>query len=215
LEKEVKDMPENHAVPRYASIALDVAQRIARGELKENTKLYGRSVMSSEYGVSPETIRRAMKLLADMEVVSNLRSSGTMVLSAEKARDYVEKYVGQIEIRSRQQKLHQLILEHQALGKQIADLAESIVGINQRFAHDAPAMHREALLQEGCPLAWRSLGELQLRQKTGATVIAVRRGTQTIISPGADTILKPDDTLLFVGGDDEAGALQSLLSSKG
>lgn len=207
-------MPEFNEVPRYASIALDLAQRVARGELKENTKLYGRSVMSSEYGVSPETVRRAMKLLADMGVVSNLRSSGTMILSAEKAQNYVEKYVGQIEIRSRQQKLHQLILQQEELGRQISDLAESIVRINQRFAYDAPAMHHEALVQEGCPLALRSLGELQFRQKTGATVIAVRRGTQTIISPGADTILKPGDTLLFVGGDDDAASLQSLLSQK-
>jgi len=205
---------EFHEVPRYSSIALDVAQRVARGELKENTKLYGRSVMSSEYGVSPETVRRAMKLLADMEVVSNLRSSGTMILSAEKAQNYVEKYVGQIEIRSRQQKLHQLILQQEELGRQISDLAESIVRINQRFAYNAPTMHHEALVEEGCPIVWKSLGELQFRQRTGATVIAVRRGTQTIISPGADTVLKPGDTLLFVGGDDVAASLQSLLSQK-
>ena len=41
--------------PVYLQIAVDIASRIARGEFKENTKIYGRSVMSSEYGVSPET----------------------------------------------------------------------------------------------------------------------------------------------------------------
>lgn len=207
-------MPEYYEVPRYASIALDVAQRIARGELRENTKLYGRSVMSSEYGVSPETVRRAMKLLADMEVVRNLRSSGTMILSAEKAQNYVEKYVEQTEIRSRQQKLHQLILQQEELGRQISDLAESIVRINQRSANDAPAMHHEANVDARCPVVGKSLGELQFRQKTGATVIAVRRGTQTIISPGADTILEPGDTLLFVSSADAAESLHFLLSQK-
>lgn len=205
-------MPEYQAVPRYASIALDVAQRVARGELKENSKLYGRSVMSSEYGVSPETIRRAMKLLADMEVVVNLRNSGTMVLSAEKAQNYVEKYIGQIEIRSRQQKLRALILQQEELGRQISNLAESIVRINQRFANDAPAMHHEVLVQEGCSLALKSLSELHFRQKTGTTVIAVRRGTQTIISPGGNTILQPGDTLLYVGDDGAVESLQSLLT---
>jgi len=65
--------------PVYSQIALDIALRIARGELKENTKVYGRSVMSSEYGVSPETIRRAMKLLEDMKIVETKQNSGTII----------------------------------------------------------------------------------------------------------------------------------------
>ena len=44
---------------QYLQIALDLATRIARGELAEGSRIYGRSVMASEYGVSPETIRRA------------------------------------------------------------------------------------------------------------------------------------------------------------
>ena len=50
---------------QYLQIALDLATRIARGELAEGSRIYGRSVMASEYGVSPETIRRALRLLAD------------------------------------------------------------------------------------------------------------------------------------------------------
>mgnify|MGYP000892165127 FL=1 len=72
--------------PVYAQIALDIALRISKGELKENSIVYGRSVMSSEYGVSPETIRRAMKLLEDMEIVGTKQNSGTVVLSSEKAK---------------------------------------------------------------------------------------------------------------------------------
>lgn len=204
-------MSKDHEPPRYESIALDVAQRIIRQELKENTKLYGRSVMSSEYGVSPETIRRAMKLLADMEVVKNLPGSGTIILSSNRALNFVEKYIGQIELHSRQQKLSQLITQQEALGQQILDLIKSIIQINQRFVVNTPAIHNEVLLEETSPLAFKSLGEIQLRQKTGATLIAVRRGTETIISPGADTILKPGDWLLFVGGNDGAHSLQSLM----
>ena len=54
---------------QYLQIALDLATRIARGELAEGSRIYGRSVMASEYNVSPETIRRALRLLADMKVV--------------------------------------------------------------------------------------------------------------------------------------------------
>ena len=52
---------ESEKASAYARIALDIAQRISRGELKENTRIYGRSIMASEYGVSPETIRRALR----------------------------------------------------------------------------------------------------------------------------------------------------------
>jgi DNA-binding GntR family transcriptional regulator len=55
--------------PQYLQIAQDLATRISKGKLEEGSTLYGRSVMSSEYNVSPETIRRALRLLADMKVV--------------------------------------------------------------------------------------------------------------------------------------------------
>ena len=48
---------------QYLQIALDIATRIARGELAEGSRIYGRSVMSSEYSVSPETIRRALRTI--------------------------------------------------------------------------------------------------------------------------------------------------------
>ena len=51
---------------QYLQIALDLATRIAQGELTEGSRIYGRSVLASEYGVSPETIRKALRLLADI-----------------------------------------------------------------------------------------------------------------------------------------------------
>ena len=51
---------ENDALPQYMRIARSIAQRIADGELQEGEKLSGRSKLSSEYNVSPETIRKAV-----------------------------------------------------------------------------------------------------------------------------------------------------------
>ena len=77
---------------QYLQIALDLAQRIAKGELPEGSRIYGRSVMASEYNVSPETIRRALRLLADMKVVEVKPQSGAVVLSADSARRYIENF---------------------------------------------------------------------------------------------------------------------------
>ena len=70
---------------QYLQIALDLARRIAKGELPEGSRVYGRSVMASEYNVSPETIRRALRLLSDMKVVEVKPKSGVVVLSADSA----------------------------------------------------------------------------------------------------------------------------------
>ena len=57
-------------IPEYVKIAVDMAGRIYKGEFDEQEKLRGRSTLAGEYNVSPETIRRAMRLLEDMEVVT-------------------------------------------------------------------------------------------------------------------------------------------------
>ncbi|MCL6449273.1 MAG: TrkA family potassium uptake protein [Armatimonadetes bacterium] len=48
----------------------------------------------------------------------------------------------------------------------------------------------------------KSLGESALRQKYGVTVLAVRRGEDIIISPGAGQVLKEGDVLVAIGRDD-------------
>ncbi len=47
-------MKQTVVTAQYLQIALDLASRIAGGELKEGSKIYGRSMMASEYGVSPK-----------------------------------------------------------------------------------------------------------------------------------------------------------------
>ncbi|MGL4820564.1 MAG: cation:proton antiporter regulatory subunit, partial [Bacilli bacterium] len=45
----------------------------------------------------------------------------------------------------------------------------------------------------------QSLRDLNLWQQTGATVVAIRRGEQLIVSPGPYAVLKTGDDVLFVG----------------
>ena len=55
--------------PQYIRIAYFLASRIAEGDFPIGKRLSGRSKLSSEYQVSPETMRRALQILADMKVV--------------------------------------------------------------------------------------------------------------------------------------------------
>ena len=54
-------------------------------------------------------------------------------------------------------------------------------------------------LNQNSPVVGKTLGELDLRGRTGATLIAVVRGDDTKIGPGANYKLQEDDILILFG----------------
>jgi CPA2 family monovalent cation:H+ antiporter-2 len=54
-------------------------------------------------------------------------------------------------------------------------------------------------VNEDSQIAGKTLGELNLRGRTGATLIAVQRGDETKIGPGADYRLRENDVLILFG----------------
>ena len=205
-------MKNNIVAPVYAQIALDIALRIAKGELKENTKVYGRSIMSSEYGVSPETIRRAMKLLEDMHIVDIKKNSGAFVLSAENAKEYVAKFGEQNNIRSMQKKLINLIEQQKNTNQQIIDIASSILRINEKFSEINTFNNYEVVIPTNSGIIGHTLGELNFWQETRATVIAVRREDQIILSPGPYVLFEAEDMIIFVGDISSINAVTDFIN---
>ncbi|MEQ1763545.1 MAG: cation:proton antiporter [Pyrinomonadaceae bacterium] len=61
------------------------------------------------------------------------------------------------------------------------------------------ALTESVFLMPRSPAIDKTLGELDLRSETGATVIAVIRDGNTKVSPGADYQLKERDTVILVG----------------
>lgn len=61
----------------------------------------------------------------------------------------------------------------------------------------------------------RSLAELNLRADTGATVLAVRRGTRTVTSPDANFRLQADDDLYLMGDDADVRLARHRLETGG
>jgi K+/H+ antiporter YhaU regulatory subunit KhtT len=185
--------------PIYSQIALDIALRISKGELKESTKVYGRSVMASEYGVSPETIRRAMKLLEDMKIVESKQNSGFLILSAENAKEYVSKFGERNDIRVYQRNLNKLLDQHELLCHQIADVAGSIVRINEKFSQSSPFSSYEVKIPKTSKLVNKTIGDCMFWQQTAATIVAIRRDKNIILSPGPYAVFQIDDIIVFIG----------------
>lgn len=68
---------------------------------------------------------------------------------------------------------------------------------------DEDGMHTRAVaVRDGSPAAHATLQELALRRDHGLTVLAVKRGDQTIANPAGDFKVMPDDRLILVGTAD-------------
>lgn len=65
-------------------------------------------------------------------------------------------------------------------------------------------------LQPESPITGKTIGEAQIRTRTGASIVAIVRGEDVIVSPGIDEILKPGDTLMGAGKSEQMGQFESL-----
>lgn len=173
------------APSQYLQIALDIAGRIANGNLPEGSRLYGRSVMASEYSVSPETIRRALRLLADMKVVEVRAQSGATVLSADNARRYIENFSEAADTRALREQLRGLLEQYTELNRKTAETVAALIKSRETFAAaEEPLPNYEVTVPPQSPVLGKSIGALKFWQSTGATIVAIRRGQSVILSPG-------------------------------
>lgn len=209
------DMNQTVVPSQYLQIALDLARRIAKGELEEGSRIYGRSVMASEYNVSPETIRRALRLLADMKVVEVKPQSGAVVLSADSARRYIENFQGSVDVRALRSQMKELIAEYADLSHRMTETMTALLKSRETFAAaDEPLPNYEVSIPKGSPIIGKSIGEVKFWQATGGTIVAIRRGQTIILSPGPYAQLYAGDTIVLVGSPAAVDAAHHLIASK-
>ena len=189
---------DNEGLTQYSRIAISLAERIASGQLKEGDKLSGRSKLSPEYNVSPETIRRTLRLLADMKVVEVKEQSGVYVLSADNARRYLHNFADQTDIRGKQQQLKELLVRQEHLNRQMAALCRDILDETSQTPDALPNYY--CRIPDDWPHSGTTVGALRFWQATGATIVAIRRGLSYIVSPGPYAELYAGDAVIFVGG---------------
>lgn len=189
---------EHITIPRYLTIAVDIATRIASGSILEGEKLKGRSILSTEYNVSPETIRRSMSLLSDKKVVRINASSGNVVLSKEKAVEFVKNFKSDEVLSEMKRKLSRLIKSRTALDQEIEKTIQQITDM-YKYKRSDLINPVEITLPENSHVIKKSIGNLQIWHNTGATIIGVIRNNNIIISPGPYFAFECGDKVLIVG----------------
>jgi len=66
-------------------------------------------------------------------------------------------------------------------------------------------------IEAGSPAAGKSLAELDLRGRTGATVLAIARGSESLVTPPPHERLRAGDVLALAGAHDAVEAARALL----
>lgn len=202
------------ALPQYMQIALSIASRIAGGDVPEGAKISGRSKLSSEYNVSPETIRKAMRLLSDMRVVDVRKQSGVYVLSADNAKRYLHNFEPKMDVRNKRRCLTELLEQQNNVSQQLAELCRSILDYAVLpLRADDTLPNYICRIPEAWPENGKNLGTLHFWQATGATIVAIRRGTSRIVSPGPYAELYGGDEIIFVGTDEAREAVSRFFSN--
>lgn len=186
-------------LPKYMIIALDFAKRIYEGEITEGEKVSGRTTLAAEYNVSPETIRKSVKLLHDMKIVETLPQSGIYIKSSERAHDFILKYKDKGSVFEVKTDLKKLLKEKADLENRIQkDIAYLIDNTTRVKKVNDIVIHQTEVPPES-PVIGRSLKDLAFRRETGAMVVGVSRNEVTLNAPDPDFILMEGDGLLYVG----------------
>lgn len=183
---------------RYEQIAMDVAQKIVRGEFQPGQKLSGRSLLAGTYGVSPETIRRSIALLQNIGVVEAKTGSGVIVKSAEMAGEYLKEYNERQDILDLRGEINKLLEQRRKLDSLLEKELFKLLEYSFRRSSILQEIE-EVIISCGSWLAGKTIAETNIRSRTGATIVAIVRDGKEIFSPAIDEVLSEGDKLIIVG----------------
>ncbi len=200
--------------PRYMQVAQDVASKIADGVYLVGEKIYARSSLASQYGVSSETARRAICVLSDLGIAQSEKGSGVTIVSREKAVAFVHQFRELSTLGTLRKALAESIEHQQMQMRSTNELLDSLVERIERFRTSNPFVPYQVKLPNASAMEGRTLAELNFWHNTMATVIAIGRGERIILSPGPHVALTSGDLLYYIGQSDCVDRVTTLLDIK-
>ncbi len=196
----------------YKQIALDIASKIVNGKYRVGEKIHGRSTLASQYNVSPETVRRAVFLLNQVGVLDVKQGAGIVIKSVESAEDFVSKSNNRESIDTIKGHINRLMQEQKQLNNRLQENINILLDANDRFNYLNPLTPFELFIDENCPLVGKTIASVRFWNNTGATIIAIKRKSNTILSPGPQAQLFAGDSILIVGDEASYKKTKMLLS---
>ncbi|MCH5180544.1 MAG: GntR family transcriptional regulator [Erysipelotrichales bacterium] len=187
--------------PNYLLIAKDIALKISKGIYKEGKTLKGRTLLSGEYSVSSETIRKSINILANEKIVSVKHGVGIFVESKSNATKFLAKFADLDEHKKQVSELNELIAQRNLLNDDISKRVAAILKQGSFTTH-SEIEFKEIVIHDDCWVINQTIGDVYFYNYTEATIVAIKRGGRTITSPGPDFTFIANDKLIIVGKDD-------------
>lgn len=185
----------------YQKIALDIASRIVENKFEIGEKIYARSSIANQYNVSSETARRAINVLSDLEIVETMKGSGVVIKSYENAVKYVRSFSDKQTVKSLISEIYGS-LDNQKKEIELLKYNFSLLLDNtQRFQSTNPFVPFEIKITNNSKYLMKSASEVKFWQNTNATIIAIKRDNNIILSPGPYAEFRENDIYYFVGDE--------------
>lgn len=207
-------MVKRGKMPNYIKIAIDIAYRIINNEFIEGSKITTRTTLVSIYKVSPETIRRSLALLKDMNVVTICNKSGIIINSKDAAKDFLNKFQSELDFSSIVNECTELLNEKKQLNDKIENNIKSIIEFATQLRNIGTIIHFESIVEKNSIAVGKSIGELDFWHNTKATIIGVKRNNEIFLSPGPYFTISEDDILVYVGEDEVLSNVNNYIKDK-
>lgn len=193
----------NGKTSRYEKIALDIAYSILNDEWKVGEIIKGRSTLSGKYSVSPETIRRALKLLEELTVVEVIEKKGILIKSKIAAEGFIKEHHSKDRILSLREDISKMIDEKRVIEDTVLERLDTLIEQALIMKHVGIIHPLEFKIPEDSHLIGKSIGEVKFWAATGATIIGINRNGQLILSPGPKMSFFEGDIIYYVGNASE------------
>jgi K+/H+ antiporter YhaU regulatory subunit KhtT len=187
--------------PRYQQIAADVAAKIVDGHYKVGDKIYARSSLASQYGVSSETARRAICVLSDLKIVDTSKGSGVTIKSYENAIKFIKQYSDINTISNLKQDIIDSVDRQKKEIKYLYGCLSDLIDKTDRFRSVNPFTPFQIEITSATPYINKSASDINFWHNTSATIIAIKRNDSLLMSPGPYAVFQENDIFYFVGDE--------------
>ncbi len=200
--------------PKYQQIAADLAAKIVDGNYKVGDRVYARSALASQYGVSSETARRAICVLSDLGIVQATRGSGVVIRSYDNAVKFVRQHSDVQTLIDLKQEIVSSVDRQAREIEFLYTCLSKLIEKTERFRALNPLAPFQLDITKDTPYLNNTTAEVNFWQNTFATIVAIRRDDSLLLSPGPYAIFKEGDTLFFVGDESCSDSVRAFMYPK-
>lgn len=153
-----------------------------------------------------------MFLLNQVGVLDVKQGAGIIIKSVENAEEFISKSNDRDSIDTIKSHINRLMQEQKQLNRKLQENINVLLDANDRFNYLNPLTPFELYIDENCPLVGQTSASVRFWNNTGATIIAIKRKANTILSPGPHAQFFAGDSLLIVGDESSYKKAKALLS---